>query len=172
MGETIMATNEAPNGGIRAHVQDTASSAYNYASHSLDRVVPPSSRQRAYDNILAFAQARPILFAFVLTQASLSFLPLLLFLTFTLLTVCFALGCAVVFSLFWIGVAFMLLVPTILVTGSNAVWGWAVGSFVVARWLYEHSPVKVRGDARMDAAGRGVEVKKDEDGIDGKVERY
>lgn len=57
-----MATNEAPNGGIRAHVQDTASSAYNYASHSLDRVVPPSSRQRAYDNILAFAQARPILF--------------------------------------------------------------------------------------------------------------
>merc|ERR1712000_104822 len=157
MGETIMATNEAPNGGIRAHVQDTASSAYNYASHSLDRVVPPSSRQRAYDNILAFAQAQ-----------------LLLFLTFTLLTVCFALGCAVVFSLFWIGVAFMLLVPTILVTGSIAVlvWGWAVGSFVVARWLYEHSPVKVRGDARMDAAGRGVEVKKDEDGIDGKVERY
>merc|ERR1712000_754596 len=142
MGETIMATNEAPNGGIRAHVQDTASSAYNYASHSLDRVVPPSSRQRAYDNILAF----------VLTQASLSFLPLLLFLTFTLLTVCFALGCAVVFSLFWIGVAFMLLVPTILVTGSIAVLVW--------------------GDARMDAAGRGVEVKKDEDGIDGKVERY
>ena len=57
-----MATNEAPNGGIRAHVQDTASSAYNYAAHSLDRVVPPSSRQRAYDKTLAFAQARPIPF--------------------------------------------------------------------------------------------------------------
>lgn len=68
----------------------------------------------------------------------------------------------------------MLLVPTILVTGSIAVlvWGWAVGSFVVARWLYEHSPVQVKGDARIDAAGRGVEVKKDEDGIDGKIERY
>lgn len=68
----------------------------------------------------------------------------------------------------------MLLVPTILVTGSIAVlvWGWAVGSFVVARWLYVHSPVGVKGDLKVDAAGRGVEVKKDEGGVDGNIERY
>lgn len=76
--------------------------------------------------------------------------------------------------MFWIGVAFLLLVPTVLVTSSIAVlvWGWAVGSFVVARWLYAHSPVGVRGDVRVEGMGRGVEVRKDEDGVDGKVERF
>jgi hypothetical protein len=75
--------------------------------------------------------------------------------------------------LFWIGVAFMLLVPTLLVTSSIAVlvWGWAVGSFLVARWLYQHAPVGVQGDLSIDAAGRKVDVVKDERGIDANVEK-
>lgn len=37
----------------------------------------------------------------------------------------------------------MLLVPTLILTSSIAVlvWGWAIGSFLVARWLYNHAPV-------------------------------
>jgi hypothetical protein len=80
------------------------------------------------------------------SQLLLSFLPLLIFLTFSLSTILFALGAAIVFALFWIGVALLILVPALLVTSSIAVlvWGWAVGSFVVARWLYNHSPVGVQ----------------------------
>ena len=76
------------------------------------------------------------------------------------------------FSLFWIGVAFLALVPAVLVTSSIAVlvWAWAVGSFLVARWLYEHSPVGVKGELEIDAAGRKVEVSKGDGGVNGKYE--
>lgn len=109
--------------------------------------------------------------SFITTQLALSFLPLLLFIAFALSTVAFSLAAAVIFSLFWIGVAFMLLIPTLLVTSSIAVlvWGWAVGSFLIARWLYRHSPVAVQGDLGVDVAGKHLEVVKDERGIDGNV---
>ncbi|CAG7555855.1 unnamed protein product [Fusarium equiseti] len=118
----------------------------NYARNSVDRVVPPSSRQRAYDNTMSFASSRPILFSFVVSQLLLSFLPLLIFVIFSLSTILFALGSAIIFALFWIGVALLILVPALLVTSSIAVlvWGWAVGSFVVARWLYNLSSVSVQ----------------------------
>lgn len=37
----------------------------------------------------------------------------------------------------------MVLMPALLLTSSVAVliWGWAVGSFLVARWLYNHAPI-------------------------------
>ncbi|KEY72915.1 hypothetical protein S7711_06745 [Stachybotrys chartarum IBT 7711] len=110
-----------------------------YAQSSLDRIVSPASRQAAYDTTTSFAVARPILFAFVAAQLVLSFIPILLFTTFALSVVAFALGAALLFALFWIGVALLVLVPTLLVTASLGLllWAWAVGSFVVARWLYE-----------------------------------
>ena len=76
----------------------------------------------------------------------LSFLPLIIFVIFSLSTILFALGSAIIFALFWIGVALLVLVPSLLVTSSIAVfvWGWAVGSFVVARWLYNLSSVGVQ----------------------------
>lgn len=52
----------AQDGGIRTTVNDKATEAYSYAQRSLDRVVAPSSRKRAYDNAAAYARARPILF--------------------------------------------------------------------------------------------------------------
>lgn len=123
--------------------RENASGFINYAQNSLDRVVPPSSRQRAYEQTSEFASARPILFSFIVSQLIFSFLPLLLFITFSLSTVAFALGAALIFALFWIGVAFMVLMPTLILTSSIAVliWGWAIGSFLVARWLYNHVPV-------------------------------
>ncbi|KAH6975364.1 hypothetical protein BKA56DRAFT_675401 [Ilyonectria sp. MPI-CAGE-AT-0026] len=124
-------------------VGDKASGLFSYAQSSLDRVVSPSSRQRAYDSTAEFASARPILFSFIVAQLLFSFLPVLLFATFSLSTVAFSLGAALVFALFWIGVAFMVLMPALLLTSSVAVliWGWAVGSFLVARWLYNHAPI-------------------------------
>ncbi|RBR14378.1 uncharacterized protein FIESC28_07808 [Fusarium coffeatum] len=126
--------------------EKAASGFINYARNSVDRVVPPSSRQKAYDNTMSFASSRPILFSFIVSQLLLSFLPLLIFVIFSLSTILFALGSAIIFALFWIGVALLILVPALLVTSSIAVlvWGWAVGSFVVARWLYNLSSVNVQ----------------------------
>ncbi|KAM5356522.1 hypothetical protein ACJ41O_003168 [Fusarium nematophilum] len=127
-----------------------------YTRSWVDRIVSPDSRQRAYDSTAAFASDRPILFSFIVSQLLFSFLPFLLFATFSLSTVAFALGAAIIFALFWIGVAFMLLVPTLLVTSSVAVlvWGWAVGSFIVARWLYTYA-------SAAGAQGGRVTVKKE-----------
>ncbi|KAG9497652.1 hypothetical protein J7337_010515 [Fusarium musae] len=128
--------------------RDNASGFIAYARSSVDRVVPPNSRQKAYDNTASFASSRPVLFSFIVSQLLLSFLPLLIFLTFSLSTIVFALGAAIVFALFWIGVALLVLVPALLVTSSIAVlvWGWAIGSFIIARWLYNHSPVGVQNN--------------------------
>lgn len=84
--------------------------------------------------------------SFIVSQLLLCLLPLLIFLTFSVSTIVFVLGVAAVFALFWIGVALLILVPALIFTSSIAVlvWGWAVGSFVIARWLYMHSPVGVQ----------------------------
>ncbi|RKL16397.1 hypothetical protein BFJ68_g5010 [Fusarium oxysporum] len=106
-----------------------------------------SHSETARDNASGFiAYARSS--SFVVSQLLLSFLPLLIFLTFSLSTILFALGAAIVFALFWIGVALLVLVPALLVTSSIAVlvWGWAIGSFIIARWLYNHSPVGVQNN--------------------------
>ncbi|POR31526.1 Uncharacterized protein TPAR_08255 [Tolypocladium paradoxum] len=146
--------------------RDRAAGVYSYAQRALDRVAAPSSRRRAYDSASALASSRPVLFSFAASQLLLSFLPLLLFVVFSASTVAVALGAAILFALFWIGVAFLLLVPALLVTSSVAVlvWAWAVGSFLVARWLYAHAPVGFTGAAQIE-----IDVVKDEHGAGGKV---
>lgn len=115
-----------------------------------------------------------LLQSFLVAQLLFSFLPILTFVVFALSTVGFALGAAILFSLFWIGVALLLLVPTILVTSSIAVlvWAWAVGSFVVARALYARLPVSMRGEAHIEGpGGKLYHVVKDEKGVDGSVDK-
>ena len=59
-GQANMA--DTHNGTVKDAVSNKASNAYSYAQRSLDRVVPPSSRQQAWDTGSAYASARPILF--------------------------------------------------------------------------------------------------------------
>ncbi|KYK57118.1 hypothetical protein DCS_04125 [Drechmeria coniospora] len=131
-----------------------AGAIYSLVQRSLDQVVKPSVRHRAYDSASTFASSRPILFSFAASQLALSFLPLLLFVFFAASTVAFALGTAIVFALFWISLAFLVLVPALLVTSSIAVfvWAWALGSFLVARWLYNHAPTAVKRDVHANHA--------------------
>jgi hypothetical protein len=82
---------------------------------------------------------------FVLIQTLLSFTPVALFLAFALGTLALSFITALLFSLFWIGIALFVLVPTLFITVSLGVvlWVWAVSSFLVARWLYNIVPVRV-----------------------------
>ncbi|KAL6900395.1 hypothetical protein GGI43DRAFT_405335 [Trichoderma evansii] len=127
-----------------AHQTPTSllSSALSYVHRSLDSIIPSSSRQRAYDTTSSFASDQPILFSFIAFQVLFSVLPILLFLSFALSTFFLTLCAAVIFTLFWVGVASLFLIPTLFITSSLAVlcWGSSVGSFVVARWLYHHAP--------------------------------
>jgi len=75
----------------------------------------------------------------------------LIFLSFAIATLLLSFVTAIVFSLFWIGVALLFLVPTLFITGSLgiAVFIWAVSSFLVARWIYNIVPVNVKGKGEL-----------------------
>ncbi|KAL2760358.1 hypothetical protein ACRALDRAFT_1059809 [Sodiomyces alcalophilus JCM 7366] len=129
---------------------DDARGVYAFSRRQLDRIISPSTRQNFYAATLNFAQERPLFFAFVLFQLLFSFLPLVTFAVFALSLATLALGAAIVFSLFWIGVALLVLVPTLFLTSSIGllVWVWAAGSFVVAKRLWAlaaHAPSHERG---------------------------
>jgi len=47
---------------VKVTIGDQVAGAYSLAQRSLDRVVPPSSRRRAYDAASALASSRPMLF--------------------------------------------------------------------------------------------------------------
>ncbi|KAI0130030.1 hypothetical protein BJ170DRAFT_297622 [Xylariales sp. AK1849] len=134
-----------------SRIQSNARRASAYAQRQADRLVHPSTRQKAYDAIANFAIEKPMVFAFVVSQLLFCSLPLVLFVSFALSTAIFALVSAVVFSLFWIGLAMLVLVPVLFVSFSVAVlvWLWAVATFVTGRWIYNMMPVSVRGDMQV-----------------------
>jgi len=164
-----MASHNTNYNDIKASAKENAAGVYAYSQRQMDRVVSQDTRQKAYDSAYNLAQEQPFLFAFLLVQLIFSFLPTLVFVSFAFSTVAFAFGVAVVFSLFWIGVALLVLVPTLFFTCSIAVlvWVWAAGSFIVAKRLYEISPIRATGDLEVHVPnGKTYAVIKHEDGVD------
>jgi hypothetical protein len=135
-------------------------SALAYAHRTLDRLAPPATRQKAYDDVAAFANARPVLFAFLLAQLLFAVLPAVLFTTFVVSTTATAFAAAAVFSLFWAALAFAVLVPALLLAalGGLLVWAWLVAAFLAARWVYLRVPSAAGAGAKDDAPRHGSQV--------------
>lgn len=76
--------------------------------------------------------------SFLVAQGLFSFLPLLLFASFVFGTVFLAAISALLFSLFWAGVAALVLGGTLFVTSGLALlaWAWVVGAYLVASFAY------------------------------------
>ncbi|KAK1991313.1 hypothetical protein LX36DRAFT_685550 [Colletotrichum falcatum] len=163
-----MASHNTSYNDIKASAKENAAGVYAYSQRQIDRLVSHDTRQKAYGSAYNLAQEQPFLFAFLLAQLIFSFLPVLVFVSFAASTIAFAFGAAAVFSLFWIGVALFILVPTLFFTCSIAVlvWVWAAGSFVIAKRLYEMSPIRATGDLEVYAPnGKTFAVTKHEDGV-------
>ncbi|OIW29386.1 hypothetical protein CONLIGDRAFT_680237 [Coniochaeta ligniaria NRRL 30616] len=122
-------------------VADQATTIVALAQRQLDRVVSPSTRRETWDRTLDLAARRPGVFTFIAVLAALSLPPILLFTTFVLSTLLLTLGAAILFTLFWTGVALFLLVPSLFIAAGCAIflWTWAVGSFIAARWLAQRT---------------------------------
>ncbi|KAI1475355.1 hypothetical protein F4774DRAFT_297797 [Daldinia eschscholtzii] len=132
-----------------------------YSKSHVDRVVSPPTRQKAYDWVYDLSTERPVLFSFVAFQVTLSLAPLLLFTGFAATTIAVSLISAVLFSLFWIGVATLFLVPTLCLafTVSTLLWAWAVATFFTLRWAYQRLPFSVDRDGRIvthDSGGKKI----------------
>lgn len=164
-----------------------ASGLFIRAQNLVDRVVSPEARQKCYSNVKTFASEQPILAvskrpwrciwrwelidgfgqSFILVQLLLSITPLLLFLSFVTSTFLLAVFCAVIFSLFWAGIALLVLTPSLFITVGFGIllWTWALGSYLAAKWVYSLIPVNVSGKAKMEMpSGNAVVVKKTGDG--------
>ncbi|KAI9762657.1 MAG: hypothetical protein M4579_000275 [Chaenotheca gracillima] len=108
------------------------------AQSVVDRVAPPETRRQVSANAQQFAREQPVLAIFLFVQVVLSALPVLLFASFAAGTILLAFFAAVAFSLFWVGIALLLLVPTLFVTFSIGifVWLWAVGTWLSVSFAY------------------------------------
>jgi len=84
-------------------------------------------------------------------QLLLSFIPIAIFASFVFGVVVFTAIVAVSFALFWIGVALLVLIPVLLIAVSLAIgtWLWAVGTFLVSRWIYNALSLSVRGTTEI-----------------------
>jgi len=157
-------------------VRQRSSELLAHGQNLLDKVISPSTRERAYSNIAAFAREKPLLAAFLAIQFVFSSLFLVIFACFVGSTIVFALGSALLFIAFWVGVALFLLLPTLFVTVSVGilVWMWAVSSFFIARWAYEMVPVSTKGNFGVEMPnGKTITVKKTGNGygdVEAKVE--
>jgi len=148
-------------------IQQRASGAFARGQSLVDKVVSPEARKQYYDKTMAFAHEQPLLFTFLLIQFLLSFTPIALFLSFVLGTLALSFITALLFSLFWVGIALLVIVPTLFITVSLGivVWIWAVSSFLVARWVYNIVPVRVKGTTEVGLPnGKKVVVDKSADG--------
>ncbi|KAI0157395.1 hypothetical protein GGR57DRAFT_65430 [Xylariaceae sp. FL1272] len=140
---------------VEARAKSRARDLLAYSQRQVDRIVSPPTRQKAMDSTQTFASERPVLTALIVTQAALAALPILFFLGFALSTLTFATLSALAFTFFWVGLALLFLIPTLLVTSGLGilVWLWVVGSYMVGRWAYNKLPVSVRGDVQVDGPG-------------------
>ncbi|KAI1774460.1 hypothetical protein F4818DRAFT_442605 [Hypoxylon cercidicola] len=124
-----------------------------YSQKQVDRVVSPPTRQKAYDYVRGLAIEKPVLFSFIAFQLTLSLAPVLLFAGFVTTTLAVSLISALMFSLFWIGIATLVLVPTLFLTFSIALflWAWAATTYFAGRWVYARLPLGVEGDGKVVA---------------------
>lgn len=98
--------------------KDGASGLMALLQRMVDRVVTPEQREQAYERIGQFAKERPMLASFIACQVLTSSVPIGVFAAFTSSVATLSLGAAMMFSLFWFGVAVMVLIPTLFVTVS------------------------------------------------------
>ncbi|OTA52463.1 hypothetical protein K449DRAFT_440749 [Hypoxylon sp. EC38] len=126
-----------------------------YGQRQVDRVVSPPTRQKVYDGVYNLATEKPVLFSFAAFQLTLSLAPVLLFAGFAATTIAVSLISAILFSLFWIGIATLFLVPTLFITFSIALllWLWAAATFFAGRWAYERLPFGMDGESKVVTNG-------------------
>ncbi|KAI9826646.1 MAG: hypothetical protein M1832_006242 [Thelocarpon impressellum] len=162
-------------------VRGGASSLAGTVQGYVDRIAPPETRQQVWSKLQNFAAEQPILASFLFVQAALAAIPVLLFGSFALATLVVSLLAAVAFSLFWIGAAALVLVPTLFVAFSAGVclWLWAIGNYIALRFTYNVlsaalGPAKVpeiRAEVKTDRGVTSVSTVNARDGSAPKVER-
>ncbi|KAG7289366.1 hypothetical protein NEMBOFW57_005733 [Staphylotrichum longicolle] len=94
----------------------------------IDRFVSPETRQNVSQRVREFAAARPLLFSFIVTQATFSAMPIFFFVLASIFSILTIVSTALIFLvLFWTGFAITVIAPILLISSAFALFFWAFG---------------------------------------------
>ncbi|KAF7514281.1 hypothetical protein GJ744_000051 [Endocarpon pusillum] len=134
-----------PLGGISGALQGGVNNLFNMGQNILDKWFPPAKREELKDKLMKFATERPQLAAFLLSQIALSGIPLALFVIMSITVLVFALLAgiivgvlgAVLFTVFCLGLALIILLPTLFMTtvAGTFVFLWGLGAYYIVKWF-------------------------------------
>ncbi|MCJ1353233.1 MAG: hypothetical protein MMC33_003218 [Icmadophila ericetorum] len=134
-------------GGLTGSLQGYLNGFLNFGSSILDRFFPPEKRAQVSAMLSKFATEKPMLASFLLSQIALSGIPLMLFFVMTVTVFIFALLAALLiailgallFTVFCVGVALVILLPTLFITtfAGAFIWLWGVGTYFILKWFNE-----------------------------------
>ncbi|PNS15620.1 Dilute domain-containing protein [Sphaceloma murrayae] len=145
---------------IVSTIQNFGSSMAAKGQSLLDSFFPPEKRAELLARLKAFVLKNPKVSAFLLTNLALTGGPLALFALFSLSVFIFALIVALVvallaavaFTLFAVGVALLILLPTVLFTTFTAVFLflWGLGGFYIFKYFNKESAPGPKGSTIGD----------------------
>lgn len=134
-----------PLGGITGALQGGVNNLINTGYGILDKWFPPEKREELKNKIMKFATERPQLAAFLLSQIALSGIPLALFVLMSITVFVFALLVgiivgvlgAVLFTVFCLGLALIILLPTLFITTFAGVFVflWGLAAYYIVKWF-------------------------------------
>jgi len=144
-------------GGLTGVLQGGLANLMNSGQGYLDRWFPPQKREELKSKIAKFATEKPHLAAFLLSQIALSGPPLALFLIMSLTVLVFALLAGIIvgvvgallFTVFCLGVALIVLLPTLFMTTFAAcfIFLWGIGAYYIVKWFNEKKIPGIHTDA-------------------------
>ena len=134
-----------PLGGLTGAFQGSVNNLIDTGSGIFDKWFPPEKREELKNKIMKFATERPQLAAFLLSQIALSGIPLALFVLMSITVLVFALLVgiivgvlgAVLFTVFCLGLALLILLPTLFITtfAGAFVFLWGLGAYYIVKWF-------------------------------------
>ena len=150
-------------GTVTGVLQGGVSNLLNAGQSWLDRFIPPDRREEMKNKIAKFATEKPQLAAFLLSQIALSGGPLFLFavMSLTVFVVALVAGLlvgvlgAVLFTVFCVGVALIVLLPILFFTTAAAtfVFLWGLGAYYIVKWFNKKPVPGIHKDAKGGLAG-------------------
>ncbi|KAF2086859.1 hypothetical protein K490DRAFT_14203, partial [Saccharata proteae CBS 121410] len=130
---------------ILSTIQGLAGGAKDKAMSVLDSLFPPEKRNELLARLQSWAVNNPKLASFLLTNIALTGLPLALFFIFTLTVFVFSLIAALLvgllvallFTAFMVGVALLVILPTVFLTtmGASFLFLWGLGGYYIVKWF-------------------------------------
>lgn len=130
---------------VKSNVTNAFFSLTNRVKAAVDSILPPERRENLRQRLVLFATSHPALATLLLSQVVFSGIPLILFVLLTVGVLVFSLVAALVvavlaallFTVFCVGFALLILLPTLFITTFTGVgvWLWGWGAYHVVKWF-------------------------------------